>query len=558
MKEEGIESQMQLPVMTKDENAEAVQAGVFPGGTTERVNFRLIVCFFVYAFLLMLFCTKSSPLFPVNDWYDANVYFTMGKGLMHGYVPYVDLIDNKGPLLYLLYGLASLIDPRGFTGVYVIQSLLLGVSVLFTYKLVGLFVRSELCAVFAALLSPALMLTSRLYADAFNFGGGGPDEFCRALMTVALYYFTLFFLKHEGSVTGYKPWHTALLGGLLACVFMLKFNYATFWVGFLIAAAVCLRKQRTELVKHIALFLAGSLLCAVPYVIYAVSTGSLGAFFEEYLFYNASYAASVTPSVDATVPFVKAFFCVGGFAFFILGTLLPALCFISGSVFVVRRTDKRYKLGYILSFAFLFLATYLARVFPFTSIPVTVFCLMGLVAAARLAERILPKLRLKRTVLTVFATLAVFIFTVTDNNLVEFLAMERTDGIPDFRQRIAETIGEDEDPHLLELMSLDSGIYTVCGIIPDTPYFYKPNIDHAVYPDALEAQHEIIANKQTDYAVVTLVNDKLPPGAYSEEETRYEEKILATLRKNYDFVEKYSATGFQAYRQYYLYKVKEG
>ena len=56
----------------------------------------------VFCFFLMLFCTKSSPLFAFNDWFDANVYFNMGKGLVNGRVPYVDFIDNKGPLLYLI------------------------------------------------------------------------------------------------------------------------------------------------------------------------------------------------------------------------------------------------------------------------------------------------------------------------------------------------------------------------------------------------------------------------------------------------------------------------
>lgn len=67
-----------------------------------------------YACLLMFFCTKSSPLYIINDWYDANAYFTMGKGMMNGAVPYRDLFDHKGPLLYLLYGIGYLIDSTGF------------------------------------------------------------------------------------------------------------------------------------------------------------------------------------------------------------------------------------------------------------------------------------------------------------------------------------------------------------------------------------------------------------------------------------------------------------
>lgn len=29
----------------------------------------------------LLVCSKSSPLYPINDWSDANIYFSMGKGM---------------------------------------------------------------------------------------------------------------------------------------------------------------------------------------------------------------------------------------------------------------------------------------------------------------------------------------------------------------------------------------------------------------------------------------------------------------------------------------------
>ena len=54
------------------------------------------------AFLLI--CTKSSPLYPLNDWQDANAFFTMGKGMMNGKVLYRDLFEQKGPLLYFMHG----------------------------------------------------------------------------------------------------------------------------------------------------------------------------------------------------------------------------------------------------------------------------------------------------------------------------------------------------------------------------------------------------------------------------------------------------------------------
>ena len=33
----------------------------------------------LFAAVFLLLCTKSSPLYPLNEWVDANIYFTIGK-----------------------------------------------------------------------------------------------------------------------------------------------------------------------------------------------------------------------------------------------------------------------------------------------------------------------------------------------------------------------------------------------------------------------------------------------------------------------------------------------
>ena len=44
-------------------------------------------------------------------------FFTMGKSMLNGRVLYRDVFDHKGPVLYLLYGLAACVDNTGFGGV---------------------------------------------------------------------------------------------------------------------------------------------------------------------------------------------------------------------------------------------------------------------------------------------------------------------------------------------------------------------------------------------------------------------------------------------------------
>ena len=84
--------------------------------TIGKVNKCFIIggyCFFL-SILFLLICTKSSPLYPFNDWVDSNAFFTMGKGMINGKVLYRDLFEQKGPLLYFIHGLSYLISNKTF------------------------------------------------------------------------------------------------------------------------------------------------------------------------------------------------------------------------------------------------------------------------------------------------------------------------------------------------------------------------------------------------------------------------------------------------------------
>ena len=43
--------------------------------------------------------------------FDAACFSIIGKGILNGKMPYLDYVDNKGPVLYLLFALSSLIGP---------------------------------------------------------------------------------------------------------------------------------------------------------------------------------------------------------------------------------------------------------------------------------------------------------------------------------------------------------------------------------------------------------------------------------------------------------------
>lgn len=49
---------------------------------------------------LLLFSPYTTPLNPYYG-YDDNIFMIIGQGINKGYVPYKDLFDHKGPILFL-------------------------------------------------------------------------------------------------------------------------------------------------------------------------------------------------------------------------------------------------------------------------------------------------------------------------------------------------------------------------------------------------------------------------------------------------------------------------
>ena len=95
----------------------------------------IIAILLVASIFTLLICSKNSPLYPYNDWVDGNAFFTMGKGMFNGKVPYKDLFEQKGPLLYLIYGIGYLISHDTFLGVYLLEVISYTIFGYFLFKI---------------------------------------------------------------------------------------------------------------------------------------------------------------------------------------------------------------------------------------------------------------------------------------------------------------------------------------------------------------------------------------------------------------------------------------
>ena len=142
-----------------------------------------IIYLFLIIFIILLLTSKNSFLYPLNDWVDENAFFTMGKSLMNGVVPYRDLYEQKGPLLYLIFGIGYLISNTSFLGVFILEVVSWVIAMIFFYKIIILFLSKRSANIIIPIF---VSLLSTTYAFAH---GGSAEEFCMPFFFITLYYF---------------------------------------------------------------------------------------------------------------------------------------------------------------------------------------------------------------------------------------------------------------------------------------------------------------------------------------------------------------------------------
>ena len=131
--------------------------------------------------MLLALCSKSSPLYAFNDWMDANIFFTMGRSMLGGRVLYRDVFDHKGPVLYLLYGLAGLVGGTDFRGVLVLEIIAM-TSFLYTGLRTAELLAGRRLSVWWMALPAAGMAASRAFSH-----GGSAEELLLPFLAAALF-----------------------------------------------------------------------------------------------------------------------------------------------------------------------------------------------------------------------------------------------------------------------------------------------------------------------------------------------------------------------------------
>ena len=531
-------------------------------------------CLLLSASLLAI-GTRSSPLYPTNDWVDANAFFTVARGMARGLVPYRDLFEQKGPLVYALHALASLLFDKTFLGVYLLEVISLTTYLVLMWKTVVLW--SDRRPLRFALL-PVLMIPVAFLAvnsHAFTLGDSA-EEWCLPLMAGGIYLLSLRLRrsKDPGVAKGMAGYGGLLLTGMLAgCVLWIKFTLLGFWLGWILSVLFDLRgRSLREKGAAAGLFAAGMMVSTLPWLVYFGAHHAVVEWLEVYFWVNLRYYPSRFSFW--TRPFVA----VGLFAYMSFRNLPLFLAFcvglwpVSRKAFGQRRTTRGVEQGpdperdgmrrilqaVLLCLGFQILGSYGGgHAYSYYYLVFAPFVVVGIVAVRSHAERCLSRWavpeddrtassdrhianwRYRAAGLLLFA-LAVSLTALYHPN-AEAMTLQRGGRVQD---RFAAIIKAEENPSLLNYGYLDHGFYLAAELVPGVRFFENQNIPRTAYPTILDEQERYIAEKRVGFVVVRRERDAAGVDGLPD-----------VLLHNYRLV----ATGHQEYRhviyRYDLYQV---
>ena len=473
------------------------------------------------AFVIVLFASRSSALYPCNDWNDANSYFSVGKGLFNGKVPYRDIFDQKGMYLYFFYGLAYLVSHTTFRGVFLLEWILAAADLLAVFKILQLYLRR----------STALVLTPPVLAVAFAsqsfYWGGSAEEVCLPFLLWGLYLSLCYFKKEypDSSMDG----KSLFLGGLLAgMVANIKFTSLGFFFAWMmcIAFAFLARKEVLGAVRACAVFLFGMALPFVPWVIYFAVNHALYYWYWGYVYINVFAYSNL---VGEGPGLYERIYTLSKLLYWVIRKNLCYFVFVIPGVLYEffgkgrggqRRILPMYNICALCFF--LFLGIYVGgSELPYYALPLSIFAVLGFALLGRIGESLSEKLIKKQeekgndkpqtgkpfrpeTVQAFRGILSLclcagLIYSFSVNT--PFMQVKKEDH---FLYRFQKIVEQEENPTLLNIGCLDAGLYTVCDIVPTCQWFQTQTV---IMDTVLSEQERYIREGQVTFV---LARDSYP------------------------------------------------
>lgn len=475
----------------------------------------------IISFIALLFTSENSFLYQFNDWVDANAFFTVGKSMMNGVIPYKDLFEQKGPFLYLIYGIGYLFTHKSFHGVFILEVFSFSIFMYYIYKIIKLYLDEKYSLVILPIMA-YIITTSTAFAH-----GGSCEEFAFPYMAISLYYF----IKHF-KISPLTNKEIIINGVMAGIILMMKYTMLGLWIGFgLFMFIDYLRKKK---IKDGILFCLKFLLgMAIPFiigVIYFIIVGGLKDFIKDYFIINITLYSNNTSILARIIGMIKGLFQLlklNGKIVLLLVALYPIF------VLCIKGKDYYLKISLIgIMFLTTFFITWGLVFYIYYILPLFIFILISLIGIISIISKYIDKILDKKIFIIISMIIMILSLGLcyTRANYKEYKSYKKDHY---FQYKYAEYINKYKNPTLLNMGSLDAGLYTTTGIIPNTRFFEVQNIEYDRFKDNLDEMKKNVENKDVKFILYYRRADfeEVPEYIYNNYELVYDDEYIFEEQK---------------------------
>lgn len=451
---------------------------------------------YIYLFLcgtavlyLLLFSPYTTLL---NDYfgYDTAFWHVIGKGITEGFVPYRDLFEHKGPLLFFIYAFSWFFDNQRLA-MFLLQSAFFCVTLIFLYRL---------CRLFTNQIKSLLAILFFLLVFCGTIGEGAMSEEWSLPFIVMTLYYSLRYLLKEQEEREHPVTYGFLYGVCFGFVAMIRLNNAAPIAGVILAFIVIMIKQKKFacIFKNAAAFLVGMLIPVLPIVWWYWKEDAVEYLWWGAFLFNFHYAVNadvVQPLWEKIRPWLMTV------PYFVI---LPL---------VIRESkeEKEKKDGYLLlgitatvtMVILLFGSSFLHYYTIFLPVMTVAFCMI--------CEKWPGAVKKQRVVLavSVMILIAPFLWQAARNagKSILFNTQGWYDTLEGEIRDFMSQIPEEERDSVWGNGSSFSKVFCISGITPCFPFFDNGNVHYVMEPRMHDKTVEMFENNPPKWIVVVSIRE---------------------------------------------------
>lgn len=223
---------------------------------------------------------------------DSSIFLYVARMLNIGDVPYLNVFDHKGPLIYFIDSLGLQISEKSFLGIWILDCLV---------YLAALYVAFIMSHRYVKLISSLVM--TLLFASIYHLvacGGNMPE------MYIILFALIAYSICLKGG-DGWNSFYCIVMGACIGAIFMLKFNM----ISVLCPITVCWFRSQNKS-KNLFFLILGFTIVILPIVFYLLVNDALLSFWDIYFIYNKQYSGSLNwiPEINRGFFIFSILFCI--------------------------------------------------------------------------------------------------------------------------------------------------------------------------------------------------------------------------------------------------------